>query len=115
MRADIAHASVLRSRRADRDASPQRVCSPLEQWSKSSWRRPNGAPQMVACAVPIDAIRHRLPAGRGCHGMAAGHMLPGIAAASPAPFIVRRGTRYFLHEPRVNSDSAIKSHDKVSS
>lgn len=28
--------------------------------------------------------------------------------------IVRRGTRYFLNEPRVNSDRAIKSHDKVS-
>src|SRR5262249_24962839 len=27
--------------------------------------------------------------------------------------IVRRGTRYYLNEPRVNSDSAINSYDKV--
>src|SRR5262245_38763089 len=36
-----------------------------------------------------------------------------LDALAKMQIIVRRGTRYFLNEPRVNSDRAIKSHDKV--
>jgi hypothetical protein len=36
-----------------------------------------------------------------------------LDALAKMEIIVRRGTRYYLNEPRVNSDSAIKSHDTV--
>src|SRR5262245_39487486 len=36
-----------------------------------------------------------------------------LDALAKMQLIVRRGTRYYLNEPRVNSDSAIKSHDTV--
>ena len=36
-----------------------------------------------------------------------------LDALAKMQIIVRRGTRYFLNEPRFKSDSAIKSHDKV--
>jgi hypothetical protein len=36
-----------------------------------------------------------------------------LDALAKMQIIVRRGTRYYLNEPRVNSDSAIKSHDRI--
>ena len=36
-----------------------------------------------------------------------------LDALAQMQIIVRRGTRYYLNEPRFNSDSAIKSYDKV--
>jgi hypothetical protein len=36
-----------------------------------------------------------------------------LDALAKMQIIVRRGTRYFINEQRFNSDSALKSHDKV--
>jgi hypothetical protein len=36
-----------------------------------------------------------------------------LNALAKMEIILRRGTRYYLNEPRVNSDSAIKSHDRA--
>jgi DNA-binding IclR family transcriptional regulator len=36
-----------------------------------------------------------------------------LDALAKMQIIVRTGTRYYLNEPRFNSDSAIKSYDKV--
>ena len=61
-----------------------------------------------ATAIRKQSLKQQLIGWRGAH-----LVIRRLDALAKMQIIVRRGTRYYLNEPRVNSDSAIKSHDRV--